>query len=574
MVKKVFLKSISEKEVLFLTQEVYETIFLPNIKIFCLGSYVDDIQEIVEKSDINIGYLVTKLQESIVDGLVILEFNKKIIILAPFLDLRLSWFENNSTIILSDSSVEIAKFLKLQISKQRLASQLVLGLPFYPFQTICLWEEISIIKPMAYLEISEKGCLEKFIALSITNNLTKEQQQNTIKHTFLDSISRALKKGQNSSSDVSGGVDSAVITFSLNNMISEFELLHAESARTSNSDTKWAKHIANFLGKELRKFDSIEQSEKRFSVSDTYIDGIVPSSPLLWADSEGYLKSVASFVSQYQLPIHFLGIGGDELFTPMPSSSWSIVRQEGVGGIFYAFKYSLFMRRPFLKCIADLINNQQYTEAISDEIEHAFQPFSKKIKRELGWIDNIEVAPWVNKEMKSEIKIFLKSLLSINPQPISTERTQFQILQSLLFQKAVLRQIQLTDNHIYWATPFLDKLLIERCLSIAEKHKINSKYTKPMLRKALKGIVPDEIFSRGFKGDYSDALYSGYNKAINDYYDKLDDFLLVKMGIVNVEKLRLELSLPTGNPSRIDFFERLCSVERWLRQVESYINDN
>lgn len=574
MVNKILFKNILEKEVQFLTKESYETLFLPNLKIYCLGSYVDDIQVIVENSEHDIGYLVTKLQEIVTDGLVILEFNKKTIFITPFLDLRLSWFENNSTIILSDSSVEIAKFLKLQISKQRLASQLVLGLPFYPFQTTCLWEEISVINPMAYLEVSEDGCLEKLSVSNITNNLTPEQQQSEIKHTFLNSIARALKKGQSVSMDVSGGVDSAAITFSLNSMISEFELLHAESERTSNSDTKWAMHIANFLGTELRKFDSIEQTEKRFSVSDTYIDGIVPSSPLLWADSEGYLKSVINFVSQHQSPIHFLGIGGDELFTPMLSSSWTLVRQEGIGGIFYAFKYSFFMRRSFLKCILDLIDNQQYTEAISDGINYAFQPFPKTNKRDLGWIDNVEVASWVNMDIRTEIKIFLKSLLSNNSQPISTERTQFQILQSLLFQKAVLRQIQLTDNQINWVTPFLDKLLIESCLSIAEKHKVNSKYTKPMLKKALKGIVPDEIFSRGFKGDYSDALYSGYNKAVNDYYDKLDDFLLVKMGIVNVEKLRLELSLPTGNPSRIDFFERLCSVERWLRQVESYINDN
>ena len=54
----------------------------------------------------------------------------------------------------------------------------------------------------------------------------------------------------------------------------------------------------------------------------------MPSSPLLWADSEGYLKSVIGYQKGRKHPTHFLGIGGDELFTPMPSNSWNIVRQE------------------------------------------------------------------------------------------------------------------------------------------------------------------------------------------------------------------------------------------------------
>ncbi|MGM2755232.1 asparagine synthase-related protein, partial [Bacillus cereus group sp. Bce019] len=59
------------------------------------------------------------------------------------------------------------------------------------------------------------------------------------------------------------------------------------------------------------------------------------------------------------------------------------------------------------------------------------------------------------------------------------------MIQSLIFQKSVLRQIQLTTNSIYWATPFLYKKLVEICLQIPAKYKVSSKLTKPVLQKAL-----------------------------------------------------------------------------------------
>lgn len=323
----------------------------------------------------------------------------------------------------------------------------------------------------------------------------------------------------------------------------------------------------------MKKFDSIEKTEKRFSVDEKYINDIIPSSPLLWADSEGYLKSVIDYQKDRKHPTHFLGIGGDELFTPMPSNPWNIVRQENLGGLLYALKYSLIMKRPFFSCLLDLLDNRGYSETVTQNLEIVFSESSEPIKRKLGWVDGLQVPDWLSEKSKQESQSFLHSLLFSNSDPIISDRTTFQMIQSLIFQKSVLQQIQLTTNSIYWATPFLHKKLVEICLQIPAKYKVSSKLTKPILQRALKGIVPIEVFNRGFKGDYSDALYSGYREAVRKNFHRLEQFELVKMGIVDVEKLKLELSLPAGNPSKIDYFEKLCSVERWIRQIKLYMKD-
>ncbi|MFH0402979.1 asparagine synthase-related protein [Streptococcus sp. A23] len=574
MLNKYFFEKYSDKKIIFLTKNLYRTVSVNNTKIYCLEDYVEEICSIIEQTDISsFEETISLLQDCVINGLIIIEMAERIYVISPYLDSRLSWFENSKNIIFSDSSVEIAKYLKLKLSTKRLASQFVFGLPYYPFQTISLWEELVNIKPLNYLEITEKGCLEEKIPSYEVDTKDFNQLIIKIKEEFLNSINHDLNMGNEVSSDVSGGVDSATIAFTLNKMIPDFSILHAESSATANSDTKWATFIAKNLGRELKKFDSIETTEKRFAIEEGYINGIIPSFPLLWADSEGYLKSVITYQEGKKHPTHFLGIGGDELFTPMPSNPWSIVRQENLGGLLYALKYSLIMRRPFFSCLLDLLDKRGYLETMTQNLEIVFNESSEPIKRELGWMDGLQVPSWLSEKSKKESQSFLNSLLFSNSEPIITDRTTFQMIQSLIFQKSVLRQIQLTTNSIYWATPFLHKKLVEICLQIPAKYKVSSKLTKPVLQKALKGIVPIEVFNRGFKGDYSDALYSGYREAVRKNFHKLEQFEVVKMGIVDVEKLKLELSLPAGNPNKIDYFERLCSVERWIRQIKLYMKN-
>lgn len=574
MVNKYFFEKYSDKKIVFLTKNLYRTVSGENKKIYCLEDYVEGVCSIIEQNDISsFEEIISALQDYVTNGLIIVEMAERTYIISPYLDSRLSWFENNKNIIFSDSSVEIAKYLNLKLSTKRLASQFIFGLPYYPFQTISLWEELVNIRPLNYLEISEKGCLEKRVPSYEVDTKDFNKLIIKIKEEFLNSINHDLNMRNEVSSDVSGGVDSATIAFTLNKLISDFSILHAESSATANSDTKWATFIAKSLGRELKKFDSIEITEKRFAIDEKYINDIMPSSPLLWADSEGYLKSVIGYQKGRKQPTHFLGIGGDELFTPMPSNSWNIVRQENLGGLLYALKYSLIMRRPFFSCLLDLLDNRGYSETVIKNLEIVFNESSAPIKRELGWVDGLQVPDWLSEKSKQESQIFLNSLLFSNSEPIISDRTAFQMIQSLIFQKSVLRQIQLTTNSIYWATPFLHKKLIEICLQIPAKYKVSSKLTKPILQKALKGIVPIEVFNRGFKGDYSDALYSGYREAVRKNFHNLEQFELVKMGIIDVEKLKLEMSLPAGNPSKIDYFEKLCSVERWIRQIKLYMKN-
>ena len=59
-----------------------------------------------------------------------------------------------------------------------------------------------------------------------------------------------------------------------------------------------------------------------------------------------YLNQSHDYQKDRKQFTHFLGIGGDELFTPMPSNPWEYYIVKFSDSL-YALKYSLIMRRPF-----------------------------------------------------------------------------------------------------------------------------------------------------------------------------------------------------------------------------------
>lgn len=137
MVNKYFFGKYSDKKIIFLTKNLYRTVSGDNQKIYCLEDYVEEVCSIIEQNDISsFEETISVLQDHVVNGLIIVEMVERTYIISPYLDTRLSWFENNKNIIFSDSSVEIAKYLNLKLSTKRLASQFILNFHIIHFKQL------------------------------------------------------------------------------------------------------------------------------------------------------------------------------------------------------------------------------------------------------------------------------------------------------------------------------------------------------------------------------------------------------------------------------------------------------
>ena len=574
MIKEYVLGYSSGKKIILLSKLRYLNRVFGDITLYYPESYDSLFSNDAELLKVNEHEsCIRRVQDLALTGVFVLHEGHAWYAFSPILDTSVSYYENSLEIILSDSGLEIAKRERISLSTKALSTYLIMGLPFEPFQNLSFWDEIRKVGPFSILLISDGKLLLQTETIRTKPNADTSATVSTLRETLIRSLNELKDKYKTFSSDLSGGVDSACIVYLMRRIAERLVLFHAESDERENSDTKWAGHIAIDTQIKLYKLPSVGKNGKRFAVDEAYLYGNVPDAPLLWGDTEGYVSEMLSLLKGNNSHVHLIGIGGDELFTPMEATPWSIVRQENmIGSLIYAIKYGLLMRRPFFSCIKDLCDDTTLQKELSTSIRNGFAQMGDANPRQMTWSENVIIPTWMTQEARSAAQKHTEQLLKARFPDFDSDRSRFQALQSLVFQKKIFAQIvQTAGDEINWYAPFLNPMLIRVALTLPSKTSISNVRTKPMLYETLKGLVPSEVFTRGEKGDYSGALYDGYRVAAATYRGKIQDFELAKMGIVDASLLNGDLSMPTARFERIDFFMRFCNLERWVRQVALYM---
>lgn len=567
---------IASVSILLISQHEYVKHSNGDLEIYCIPSeYPKVADQIQGTKELQMTELALTFQKNISKGIFVLVNNHdhEVIVGGALFDVSLSWRMLNDILMVSDSASEIAQYCDLNISKSAVALSLINSLPYYPFQNIPLWDGVNKIRPFCVLKYGRKQQLEElkiWMPPELSNDIELTLQN--IRERFFELLRFHSSSYSNISSDLSGGVDSATIAYALKAHYANIKLYHAKSDSTLNSDSKWAAMIANDMNESLNFLPSIGESGRRFETDMPYSGLTLPDSPVFWADSEGYVENIVHFNENYGDSVHFTGLGGDELFTPMPAYAWSLVRQNRMRSLSLGFQYCLLTRISFIQGISNLIDNTSFKEALKAEIDIGFSyAKSRRKESDLDWFGKITIPAWLAKDYHVPCYQIAMDTLNESSEGLDSDRSKHQALESLLFQKQVLSQLNVIyGSRITWQAPFLDPKIIEFALSIPTRYHLNSRITKPMLYQATKGIVPSEVFTRGFKGDYSTFLYKGYKESVRKNIHQVRDFKVVELGIVDPDILVSELSMPTALHNRVVAFERLAAVERWLHNAMNY----
>ncbi|MDQ0232886.1 asparagine synthase-related protein [Metabacillus malikii] len=536
------------------------------------SEYPNVANQIQDAREFDLLQLAVTFQKNITKGSFVLVNHEEFIVGGALFDVSLSWYRLNDRLIISDSASEIARYCNLDISKSAVALNLIGSLPFYPFQNVAMWEGVNKVQPFCILKGGKSPQLEEYktwIPPELNNDVELTLQN--IRERFFELLTFYTSSYSNVSTDLSGGVDSATIAYALKAQNTNIKLYHARTDSTSNNDTKWASMFANDMYESLNLLPSIGETGRRFETDLPYSGSILPESPVIWADTEGYVENIIKFNDNYGDSVHFLGLGGDELFTRMPAYAWTFVRQNRMRSLSFSLRYSLLTRISYLRGVSNLIDNRSFKDVLKEEIEIGFgQAKPRRKESDLAWFGKITIPSWLSKDYYSpSYQIAMETVKEI-PEGLDSDRSKHQAIESLLFQRHVVSQLNnIYGSKINWQAPFLDPKIIEYALSIPIRYHSDARITKPMLYKATKGIVPIEVFTRGFKGDYSTFLYNAYKEAVKKNIHLVREFKVVELGIVDPEILVNVLSLPTALGDRIADFERLTAVERWLHNAIS-----
>ncbi|HEX5401568.1 MAG TPA: asparagine synthase-related protein [Pseudonocardiaceae bacterium] len=118
--------------------------------------------------------------------------------------------------------------------------------------------------------------------------------------------------------------------------------------------------------------------------------------------------------------------------------------------------------------------------------------------------------------------------------------------------------------------PFLDTRVVRVCHALSAADRVDPMVPKPLLRAALKGLVPEHVLSRPTKGDYTRDAYLGIRRAAPVLRRLLAESAAADHGLVEPGPVREALEAAVqGLPTPWGALNQAIAVEVWLRERDN-----
>ncbi|MFD4848996.1 albusnodin/ikarugamycin family macrolactam cyclase [Streptomyces sp. NPDC058417] len=116
--------------------------------------------------------------------------------------------------------------------------------------------------------------------------------------------------------------------------------------------------------------------------------------------------------------------------------------------------------------------------------------------------------------------------------------------------------------------PFLDARVVDTVLRTEVRHRPPVHAYKPVLARAMSGVLPDPLASRTTKGSFNADHYTGLRAALPEL-QHLADGRLAALGLADPTLLRAHLAqAAAGIPMSLAILEQAMAAEAWLRTLD------
>lgn len=379
------------------------------------------------------------------------------------------------------------------------------------------------------------------------------------RNLLTSSVKNCLGEDPRVLADLSGGLDSSSVvsiacqlaengdtSVPLRDVIS-----FVDDSESRFDDTKYQEAVVKRFGLNWHKFSISDRWYLQgIRDQDTYFD--YPTPVLLWLN---LLSGVMEYAAQHGVVTHLTGGGADNILFSMPIYLFDYIRSGRFGIAWKEISaLSNSMSSPLLKIIG---------ENILSPIKHSHALWHPKIPK------------WINPEFLQ--RTHLKDRLTdryrgLRGNPLFTQMNLNAICYCLdrpfTYGKHICEKFGISFRH-----PFMDLRLINFALQIPPDFKLQSKGSKYILRRAMKGILPDIVRLRTDGGIFSHFRRRGLVNEKDAFYELFTkNPIIAQLGFVDIKQWQEELARYRLGVSTVGTFTRPSvymdsplAVEMWLR---------
>ena len=487
----------------------------------------------------------------------------------------------DSSIVYSSLGVALKQLIKAEVDPCWLANRLVNFTIPNQVQNRSPFCQIQAVPPGHYLQISsgKATCKRYWNEPQEYSSFPDAAEQ--LREQLLTAVEGRVRLYGNITSDMSGGFDSTSLALiAAKSLATRGQKLHTITFKTvsatQSEDVKWAEHAASLYPNITPVMIENQEVPTEYSNLESIPLTDAPAPVILAISQINYLMEI---IRSKDSQLHMSGAGGDQVLTASHSYladllrrvqlrtfiqhiyGWSRISHTSPAALMsYAVSLSLTSyRQGLLQQAREL----QTKRLLPNFISHEFTNQSR------GWDSFAGGASWYTKKcvdlVVAEAQRWATVAAPFADSPVQHE--SIAVIKKSGFNYRVQQQLAETFD-INLEFPYLDSLVIDACLCAKPEERTTPFKYKPLLSTALDRDLPQSVFTRTTKGDYTVDEFIGIRQNLAVINELFQTSLLADMGLIDTRELQASIQqFNMGFNAISSDFNNTLAIELWLRRL-------
>ncbi|MFE1775347.1 asparagine synthase-related protein [Streptomyces sp. NPDC059008] len=287
-----------------------------------------------------------------------------------------------------------------------------------------------------------------------------------------------------------------------------------------------------------------------------------PAAPLAAFHEAARLAHLARLLAAHGSRLHLAGVGADALFAHRPAALNSLARSDPRTAARRAWTAHHLCHWKARDTLRTLLGGCSYPRWLAGSAPRVAVTGPRTTGAD--WEVRAALPPWTHPDAVAVVRRLLREAAARAPEPFAPLRSPHETVRAAVRAGESVRGIAALASAygIGYEAPFLDDAVIEAALTLRLADRTRAGVHAPLLTRALRGIVPGAVLSRGTTVGHDAEARTGLRTHRDALAALCDDSLLAERGLIRPGVLKHHLTSPQPSPHTAD---PTLATEYWLR---------
>ncbi|GAB3001943.1 lasso peptide isopeptide bond-forming cyclase [Saccharothrix stipae] len=467
--------------------------------------------------------------------------------------------------VVADRADLLAALAGAELDERQVAVRLLFPVP-HPLGDTPMWRGVRSVAPDHYLVVEPDGLRTRESRWWSPPEPSRSLAEGAASagEALAEAVDARTRRGGVVSCDLSGGLDSTSVCFLAARGNARVIAFTWPGLDEADDDLVWARRAAAHLPGVAHVTQPADQSPLVYAgLRD--VDDVVDEPTIGVVDRARLLARLPRLASA-GARLHLTGIGGDHVAWCSDAYHHTSMRTRPLFTFRRLRGYRSWWHSTWRDIARALVDNRSYGAWLAGCADGLRSPMADAAAVGLGWGTPPRVFPWVTEKA---VGLAREALLAAAPRarPLGPARGPHADVEQIRGSNRVIRHWEQISARagLPITSPFMDDRVIEAFLSVRPEDRVTPWTYKPVLKAAMRGVVPDECLARTSKAQAELDAAEGLREHRGDLLALWEDSRLAASGLVDADRLKALAVRPDTPDLRRATLYPTIGCEVWLR---------